>query len=154
MDAALIRWIANPDQVNLHRVNPISYSSLADELCKATSKAQSPYAKQLICKRSTEEHITNFLKASITTDSMQIFSITFCTVVFLILFTTSKIAKGTFRIVLYMTTFYMQHCGVARFVLKQWFVYNCPYNVADMYNFVCYWKTVSLYCELINANAV
>ena len=31
-------------------------------------------------QRSTEEH-TNFLKVSITTDSMKIFSITFCTLV-------------------------------------------------------------------------
>ena len=78
-------------------------------------------------------------------------AITFCTLV--TLYRTCKIAKDTFRIVLYVTTFYMQHCAVACFVLKQWFVYDCTY-VADMYNFVCYWKTVSLYCGLINLNAV
>ena len=89
------------------------------------------------------------MKASITTDSMKIFSITFCTLV--TVYCTCKIAKDAFRIVLYVTTFYMQHCAVARFVLKQWFVYDCTY-VANMYNFVCYWKIVyvSLYSELIN----
>ena len=67
---------------------------------------------------------------------------------------TCKIAKDAFRIVLYVTTFYMQHCAVARFVLKQWFVYDCTYFVAEMYNALCYWKTVCLNCELINLNAV
>ena len=51
-----------------------------------------------------------------------------------------KIAKDTFKIVLYAKTFYMHNCAVAHFVLKQWFVYECMY-VADMYNFVYYWKT-------------
>ena len=44
---------------------------------------------------------------------------------------------------LYVTTFYMQHCAVAVIV------YYCTYFVADMYNVVCYRTTVSLYCELI-----
>ena len=61
--------------------------------------------------------MTNFLKASITIDSMKIFSITFCTLV--TVYRTYKIVKDAFRIVLYVTTFYMQHCAVARFVLKQ-----------------------------------
>ena len=65
----------------------------------------------------SQRNITNSLKASITTDSMKIFSITFCTLK--LLFTTCKIAKGTFRIVLYITTFYMQHYAVALFILKQ-----------------------------------
>ena len=42
---------------------------------------------------------------------------------------------------LYLTSFCMQHFAVARFVLKQWFVYDCTYFVAEMYNVVCYWKT-------------
>ena len=42
---------------------------------------------------------------------------------------------------LYVTSFCMQHCTVVRFVLKQWFVYDCTYFVAKMYNVVCYWKT-------------
>ena len=50
---------------------------------------------------------------------------------------TCKIAKYIFRIVLYITTFYMQHYGIARFILKQGFPYDCTY-VADMYNFLCY----------------
>ena len=45
---------------------------------------------------------------------------------------TCKIAKDSFRIVLYVTTFYMQHCAVACFVLEQWIVHNYVY-VADMY---------------------
>ena len=53
----------------------------------------------------------------------------------------SYIAKNAFRIVLYITSFCMQHFAVARFVLKQWFVYDCTYFVAEMYNVVCYWKT-------------
>ena len=52
-----------------------------------------------------------------------IFSIIFCTLV--TVYCTSKIAKDAFRIVLYVTTFYLQHCAVARFVLKQRFVYDC-----------------------------
>ena len=100
-------------------------------------KAQSLYTKQRFAK-GVQRNITDFLKASITTDSIKIFSITFCTLV--TVYCTCKIAKDAFRIVLYVTTFYMQHCAVARFVLKQWFVYDCTY-VADMYNFVYYWKT-------------
>ena len=60
--------------------------------------------------------LTNFLKASITMDSMKIFSITFFTLV--TVYCTCKIAKDAFRIVLYITTFYMQHCGIARFIFK------------------------------------
>ena len=68
---------------------------------------------------------------------MKIFSIAFCTLV--TVYCTSKIAKDTFPIVLYITTFYMQHCTTARFILKQGFAYDCTY-VADnfMYNFLCY----------------
>ena len=60
---------------------------------------------------------TDFLKASITTDSIRIFSITFCTLV--TVYCTCKTAKDAFTIVLYVyvTTFYMQHCAVARFFL-------------------------------------
>ena len=52
---------------------------------------------------------------------MKIFSITFCTLVITTVYRTYKIAKDTFRIVLYVTTFYMQHCtcAEARFVVKQ-----------------------------------
>ena len=67
-------------------------------------------------------NITDFLKASITTDSIKIFSITFCILV--TVYCTCKKAKDAFRIVLYGITFYMQHCTVARFVLKQHFVCN------------------------------
>ena len=67
--------------------------------------------------KGVQRNITDFLKASITTDGMEIFSITFCTLV--TVYRTCKIAKDAFRIVFYVTTFYMQHCTVARFVLKQ-----------------------------------
>ena len=97
------------------------------------------------CERCTKKHI-RFFNAWITTDSIKIFSFTFCTL--FTVYCTCKIAKDAFRIVLYFKTFYMLHCAVARFVLKQWFVYDRTYFVAEMYNVVCYWKTVSLYCEL------
>ena len=58
-----------------------------------------------------------FLKASKTTDSIKILSITFCTLA--TVYCACKIAKGAFKIVLYVTTFYMQHCAVACLVLKQ-----------------------------------
>ena len=64
-----------------------------------------------------------------------IFSITFCTLVTVTALTNSE---RRFRIVLYVTTSYMQHCAVARFVLKQSLVYDCAYFVADMYSVVCY----------------
>ena len=47
---------------------------------------------------------------------MKIFSITFCTLV--TVYCTCKIAKEDFRIVLYVTTFYMEHCAVPRFLLN------------------------------------
>ena len=43
---------------------------------------------------------------------MMIFSITFCTLA--TVYCACKIVKDTFRIVLYITTFYMQHCPVYR----------------------------------------
>ena len=91
-------------------------SCLADELCKVISKTQSLYMKQRFAK-GVQRNITDFFKAWITTDSIKIFSITFCTLV--TVYCTCKIAKGAFRIVLYVTTFCMQHCAVACFVLKQ-----------------------------------
>ena len=44
-----------------------------------------------------EKNITDFLKALITTDSIKIFSITFCSLV--TVYCTCKIAKDAFRIV-------------------------------------------------------
>ena len=101
--------------------------------------------------KGVQRNITDCFKAWITADSIKTFSITFCTL--LTVYCTYKIAQDAFKVVLYVTTFSMQHCAVARFLLIQWFFYDCTY-VADMYNVVCYWKTVSLYCELINLNAV
>ena len=150
-DTAVIRWIPNPESRSGDE-SAQAESRLADELCKVTSssKAQSLYIKQRFAK-GVQRNTTDFFKAWITTDSIKIFSITFCTLV--TVYCTCKIVKDAFRIVPYVTTFYKQHCAVARFVSKQWFVYDCTY-VADMYNVVCYWKTVSLYCALINLNAV
>ena len=117
-------------------------------------KSPSLFIKRRFAK-GVQRNITDFFKAWITTDGIKIFSITFCTLV--TVYCTCKIAKDAFRIVLYVTTFYVQHCvqycAVACFVLEQWFFYDCTY-VPDMYNVVCYWKTVSLYCELINLNVV
>ena len=97
------------------------------------------------CERCTEKHNRHFT-AWITADSIRVFSFTFCTL--FTVYCTCKIAKDAFRILFYFKTFYMQHCAVARFALKQWFVYDCTYFVAEIFNVLCYWKTVSLYCEL------
>ena len=72
-------------------------------------------AKQQFAK-GEQRNIIDFLRASLTTDSIKIFSITFCTLV--TVYCTCKIAKEDFRIVLYVTTFYMEHCAVPRFVLN------------------------------------
>ena len=66
--------------------------------------------------KGEQRNIIDSLKASVTTDSIKIFSITFCTLV--TVYCTYKIAKDAFIIVLYATTFYMQHCAVACFVLR------------------------------------
>ena len=79
-------------------------------------KAQSLYTKRRFAK-GVQRNIADFLKASRTTDGIKFFYITFCSLA--TFQCTSKIAKEPFRIVLYVTTFYMQHCAVARFVLKQ-----------------------------------
>ena len=63
MDSAVIRWIPNPNEVNLHRMNP---------LCKVISKAQSLYIKQKFGK-DVQRNITDFFKAWMTTDSIKIF---------------------------------------------------------------------------------
>ena len=79
-----------------------------------------------------QRNITDFLKA---TDSMKIFSImyiNFCTLV--TVYCICKIVKSAFRLVLYVTTFYMQHCAVTHFVLKLWFV--CDY-VCSWYEQFC-----------------
>ena len=72
--------------------------------------------------KGVQRSITDFLKASITTDSIKIFSITFCTLV--TVYCAWKIAKDAFRIVLYVLQLFT--CGialytgaVARFVLQQ-----------------------------------
>ena len=112
------------------------------------SKALSLYIKQRFAK-GVHRNITDFFKAWITTDRIKIFSITFCQCSSYSLLHLQNSERRS--IVLYLTRFYIQHCTVACFVLKEWFVYDCTY-VADMYHVVFYWKTVSLYCELINLN--
>ena len=139
-DTAVIRWISIPIRWICTGWIPSGWWAMQGDFKSSVAVYQITR-----CERCTEEH-NRLFKAWITTDSIKIFSITFCTLV--TVYCTCKIAKGAFRIVLYVTTFYLQHCAVARFVLKQWFVYDCTYFVAEMYNVVCYWKTVSLYCEL------
>ena len=85
-------------------------SHLADELYKVISKAQLLYSKQLLAK--------GVQRGKKTTDSIKIFSNYILYFSYCLLHLTA-ITKDTFRIVLYVTTFYIQHCAVARFVLKQ-----------------------------------
>ena len=99
-------------------------SCVADELCKVTSKSQSLYIKQRFAK-GVQSNITDFFEVSVSTHSIKIFSITFCTLV--TVYCTCKITKDDYRVLLYVT-FYMQHCAVARFVLKQRFVYDGTYK--------------------------
>ena len=79
--------------------------------CKVISKAQSLHIKQEFAK-GVFRNITEFFKAWITTDSIKIFSMAFCALV--TVYCTCKTAKDAFRIVLYVTTLYMQHCAAAR----------------------------------------
>ena len=72
--------------------------------------------KQLFAK-GVQKKITDFLETSITTNNIKVFSITFCTLV--TVYRTCKIVKDAFRVEVYVTTFYMKHCAVVRFVLKQ-----------------------------------
>ena len=60
-------------------------------------------------------YITDFLKASINTDSIKEFSITFRSLI--TVYCTCKMAKDTFRIVLYVTTFYMHKRLTGSFAL-------------------------------------
>ena len=70
-----------------------------------------------ICERCTGEQNRLFEGFNnYTRDSLKIFSITFCNR--FAVYCTCKIAKDAFRIELYVTTFYVQHCAVVRFVLK------------------------------------
>ena len=128
-DTAVIRWTGLP--IRWICTGWIPSGWWASEVI---SKAQSLYIKQRFSK-GVQRNITDFFKAWITTDSIKIFSVTFCTLV--AVYCTCKISKDAFRIVIYVTTFHLQHCAVARFVLKQWFVYDCAYFVAEMYNVVC-----------------
>ena len=78
-------------------------------------------------RKSVQRNITDFFKAWITTDSIKIFFITFCTLV--TVYSTCKIAKDAFRFGLYVTNSYMQHCTVARLGLKQWWYLLSSWDV-------------------------
>ena len=133
----MIWWIPNPDQVSLHtRGEP----RLADELCKVISKAQSLYIKQRFGKKGVQKNITGFFKAWITTDSIKIFSITFCTLV--TVYRTCKITTDAFRIVLYVTNYSVWRCR--SFVLKLWYLTTTLLTLKLRCNVVCYWEIVSL----------
>ena len=136
-DTAVIRWMTIPIRWICTGWIPSDWWAMQGNF--KSSVAVYHYKRDA---KGVQRNIT----AWITTDSIKIFSFTFCTL--FTVYCTCKIAEDAFRIVLYFKTFYMLHCAVARFVLKQWFVYDCTYFVAEMYNVVCYWKTVSLYCEL------
>ena len=100
----MIRWIPNPDQVNLQR--GIGWIRLADELCKVISNKSPVAVFKTICERCTEEH-NRLCKGLNKYSCIKIFSIIFCT---LVTFYTCKIVKDAFKIVLFVTTFYVQHC--------------------------------------------
>ena len=127
-DSAVIRWILNHNQMNLHRVN----SRLADELCKVISKALSLYIKQRFAKGATEEHTAIFF-SWITKDSIEIFSITFCTLV--TVYCNCIIAKDAFRIVVYVTgllhaalrcnSFRFKTVICLRLYMRSWYVQCC-----------------------------
>ena len=92
-------------------------------------KAQSLYTKQWFAK-GVQRNKTDFLRASITTDSIKIFPITFCTLVrYCLLHLHNRERRFQNIIVLYVhvTAFYMQHCAVDRFFLKLKFF--CSWNV-------------------------
>ena len=88
---------------------------MGDKLCKVIYKAQSLYTKQDL--RKVYRRTKTIFNASITTVRIKVFSITVCTLV--TVYCACKIAKDAFGIILYVTTFYMEHFAVARFVLKQ-----------------------------------
>ena len=61
--------------------------------------------------KGVQGNITDFLKASITTESIKIFSITFCTLALVYLNCMWKIAKDAFKIVLYVLQLFT--CSIA-----------------------------------------
>ena len=87
-----------------------SFFSEATSIEIGLCKAQLLYTKQQFTK-GVQSNITDFLKPSVTKYSIKIFSITFCTLVKV--YCTCNLVKDAFRIVLYVTPFYMQHCAVA-----------------------------------------
>ena len=116
-DTAVIWWFPNPDQVNLHRVNPVCLVWLMSYV--SWYKAQSLYTKQWFSERFTKDHNRLFEGFNNYRYHKDLFYyILRCS------YCTWNIAKDAFRIVFYVTTFYMQHRAVARFVLKQLFVFS------------------------------
>ena len=87
-----------------------SFFSEATSVEKGLYKAQLPYTKQQFTK-GVQRNITDLLKPSVTKYTIKSFSITFCALVKV--YCTCKLVKDAFRIVLYVTPFYMQHCAVA-----------------------------------------
>ena len=87
-----------------------SFFSEATSIEIGLYKSRLPYTKQQFTK-GAQRNITDFLKPSVTKYSIKIFSITFCTLVKV--YCTCNLVKDAFRIVLYVTPFYMQHCAVA-----------------------------------------
>ena len=98
--------------------------------------------------KGVERNITDFLKALITTDSIEIFPITFCTLVTVYLQNSERLFQNC--ALRYNFLHAALRCSSFRFKTVQ----VCNLSVAEMYNVVCCRKTVSFYCELKTLNAV
>ena len=145
-------------------------SRLSDVLFKVISKVQSLYIKQRFAK-GVQRNITDLCKAWIITDSKKIFLLHF--VLYLLhlqnserrfqncalrlynfLHAALRCSSFCFKTViclrLYLLCSYLTYPDLSRPVRS---LYEMNF-VADLYNVVGYWKTVSLYSELINLSAV
>ena len=145
------RWFPNPNQVNLHRVNPIwliSYARWFQKLNRCISNND--------LRKVPQRNITSFF-SWITTDSIEIFSITFCTLV--TDYCNCRIAKDAFRIVVYVTGLLHAalRCNSFRFktviylrqYVRSWYVQCCmllkdSVLVLWINKFKCSLKSVSL----------
>ena len=115
-------------------------------------KSLSLYIKQRFAK-GVQRNIPDFLKAWITTDSIKIFSIKFCTLV--TVYCTCKIAKDAFRIELYVTTSCLRaalRCSSFRFetvtflrlYIRGWYVYCCMLLKDSVFVLWIHWLKCSL----------
>ena len=147
----MIRWFPNPNQVNLHRVNPVwlmNYARWFQKLSRCISNND--------LRKVPQRNITTFF-SWITTDSIEIFSITFCTLV--TDYCNCRIAKDAFRIVVYVTgllhaalrcnSFRFKTVICLRLYVRSWYVQCCmlledSVLVLWINKFKCRLKSVSL----------